>query len=132
MAANPYGTDVRCVFDADTLWTATTGLQAVEQDLIHRLLTDNVLGPGGDGWGYDVRRILGMPTRAIPGLQPVLVEVLTRDERVRTADVTLTATTTNGLADVILDVTCVLFTGKTFRYIKSIRDLTAGDIEAQA
>jgi hypothetical protein len=61
VAANPYGTDVRCVFDANALWTSTTGLQAVEQDLIHRLLTDNVLGPGGDGWGYDVRKLLGMP-----------------------------------------------------------------------
>lgn len=132
MAANPYGTDVRCVFDADALWTATTGLQAVEQDLIHRLLTNNVLGPGGDGWGYDVRQLLGMPARELAGKQPMLVEVLTRDERVQTADVTLTVTTTNGLSDVTLDVTCVLFTGKVFRYVKSIRDLAAGDIEAQA
>lgn len=129
--ASSYGVDVACVRDADALFTSVTGIDVVKQDAIHRLTTDDVLGPGGDGWGYDTRRLLGLPQSRLAGLQPVLSEVLQRDERVLTADVTLTATrTSSGLADVAIKATCTTAEG-SFDLVTSVLELTSALIEGQ-
>lgn len=133
MAVNPatsYGTDVRCVIDADAFFTAATGLDILRQDLIHRLTTDDVLGPGGVAWGRDIRRLLGAPARDLPALQAVFEEVLQRDPRVQRATVTLTATTRTGLADVRFEAVCVTALGP-FDLILSVLDLTNGTITGQ-
>lgn len=108
--ATDFGTDIACVYDADAFFSTTSGIDLVRQDAIHRLLTDDILGDDGTGslviagWGYDVRRLLGMPASRLASMQPVLSEVLTRDERVDSADVTLTSRTVRGLTDVLVEV----------------------------
>lgn len=133
MATQPatnYGRDIACITDADAFFTDVTGLGCITQDAIHRLTTDDVLGPGGDGWGFNVRRLLGGSTSALAGMQPVLSEVLQRDPRILTADVTLTPTVTNGFADVLISVVATTALGP-FSFIKSVQQLTASDIEGQ-
>lgn len=125
-----YGRDVRCVNDADALWTDVTGLDVVKQDAIHRLTNDTVLGPGGDGWGFDCRKLVGLNPSELSAYQPVLSTVLQQDDRIDAADVLLTVVTTNGLADVRIAVTCYTAEGP-FEFIKNVSELTAADIEEQ-
>lgn len=129
-APSSYGKDIRCYTDADALFSTVTGVDLVKQDAFHRITTDSVLGPGGDGWGFDCRRLLGMSTRVLAGMQPFLSEVLQRDDRIQSADVTLAATTTRGLADVIIKAACVTEEGP-FELVMSVQDLTAGILEAR-
>lgn len=131
-----YGRDIACVFDADDVWTEVIGVALVRQDALHRLLTDDILGDDGTdsfrkvGWGFDVRRLLGKSDSELASFQPVIAEVLQRDPRVLTADVTLTATTTDGLSDVLLDVKATTDLGP-FSLVRSVQDLTAGDLVGQ-
>lgn len=125
-----YGVDIACLRDADALFTPATGLDVVIQSAFHRLTTDSVLGPGGDGWGFDCRRLLGMRGAKLAAMQPMLSEVLTRDERIETADVTLTAVRTNGLDDVRIEVTCATALGP-FTFVRTVIGLTTADFEAQ-
>jgi hypothetical protein len=134
MAINPpnqYGRDVKCISDADPLFSEATGLDIIVQDAIHRITTENVLGPGGDGWGKDCRKLIGKPQQELDAEAPLYAEALERDERIDSADVALTAVTRNGLADVQIAATCQTALGP-FSLIKSVRDLTADDIEGQA
>lgn len=126
-----YGTDIACTRDADALFSSVTGLDVVKQAALHRLTADSVLGPGGDGWGYDCRRLAGAPASKLQGLQPVLSEVLQRDDRILAADVKITATTTRGLADVRIEATCLTAEGP-FDLVLNISDLTSATIEEQA
>jgi hypothetical protein len=90
VATNPeeyYGRDIVCVQGADALFSEVVGIGVVRQDAIHRVLTDDVLGPGGDGWGRDCRSLLGIKAELAPSYAPIFEEVLTRDERVLTAEV---------------------------------------------
>lgn len=125
MASNPaadYGTDLACVYDAGDDFGTVTGLDLVRQDAIHRLLTDSVLGPEDDAadWGFDVRRLLGAPNASTSTIGPTLSEVLTRDPRILTADVTVdvddgglgltvsaTCTTALGPFDLVLPISAV-------------------------
>lgn len=141
MATNPasyYGRDVACVLDADELFTEAVGIDVVRQDAIHRITTDDVLGDDGTGslmvvgWGFDCRRLLGLSTLKLTAHQPILAEVLTRDQRVQQADVTLTPVRTNGLADVALFARCVTALGPFEIVIKSIANLDASDLVGQA
>jgi hypothetical protein len=131
-----YGRDIACLFDADDVWTEATGVDVVRQDALHRLLTDDVLGDDGTGsfrkvgWGFDVRQLLGKSDSDLAAFQPVISEVLQRDARVLTADVTLTATVTDGLADVVLDVKATTDQGP-FSLVRSIQALAAGDLVGQ-
>lgn len=132
MASPTRGLDIRCMQDADALFSVTRDLEAVEQDAYHRLTTDNVLGPGGDGWGINCRRFVGMDPANLARQQPRCVEVLLRDERITAAVIVLTATTTNGLDDVQIDATITTPEGITFRFIKPVSELTNADITGQA
>lgn len=129
-APNLYGRDIRCVRDADDLFSEAEGLDVLFQDAIHRITTDNILG--GDegiivGWGYDVRRLVGMPSSRLAAQQPLVAEVLTRDPRIQSADVTLTATTTNGLADVMLRANCMTALGP-FSIVRKVSEITVEDL----
>lgn len=127
-----YGLDIACVDDADVFWTAAVGLPVVYQDAYHRVTTDNILGPGGVGWGRDCRRLLGMKTSELAAEQTAYAQVLARDERIQSATVTLTATTRGAVADVRFEAVCITADGPFSLVIPSILDLTAGTIEAQA
>lgn len=131
-APNLYGRDIRCVRDADDLFSEVEGIDVVFQDALHRITTDDILG--GDegiivGWGYDVRRLVGMPASKLGAQQPIVAEVLTRDPRIQSADVTLTATTTNGLADVLLRANCLTALGP-FSIVRKVSELTAEDLSS--
>jgi hypothetical protein len=136
-AASAYGRDIRCVRDADALFTEAVGLDVVKQDAIHRLTTDNVLGDDGtgslviEGWGFDVRRLLGMSASKLASHQPILTEVLTRDPRIDTADVQLERTVTAGLEDIVITVDCTTALGP-FRLVRRVSDLSADDLGEQA
>lgn len=93
MAINPdkqYGADIKCISDADELWTEVSGAGLVAQDAIHRITCDSVLGPNGADWGIDVRQMVGAKQRELTLNQPRIIEVLERDDRIDSADVTLT------------------------------------------
>jgi hypothetical protein len=131
MAQNPaqdYGRDIQCVVDADDLFTEVEGLGAVIQDALHSITQEDFLGPGGDGRGFDVRTLLGAKQSALTLAQPLIVEVLERDDRISTADVVLTETTNNGLSDIILNIHCETAFGP-FDETISVLDLTSDDLE---
>lgn len=134
MASNPsqdYGLDVACVIDADDMFTEAGGLQIVAQDALHLLTSDDFLGPGGDGLGFDCRRLIGLSTVELVGLQPVLEGVLENDDRILHASVRLTATTRNGVADVLIEAECTTAEGP-FALTKFVGDLKESDLENQA
>ena len=132
-----YGRDIRCVSDADELFTEAVGIDVVRQDAIHRITTDDILGDDGTGsffirgWGYDVRKLLGMPTRRIRSQQPLISAALLNDPRIYTADVRLTPTTVNGLADVQIEIECTTALGP-FSLVRLVSELTAADLVNQS
>lgn len=131
MATNPatyYGTDVACVNDADEMFSEAVGLPVVVQDALHRLTVDSVLGPNGDDWGYDCRKLSGMKAAELVLMQPTLIEVLTRDDRIEGADVELTAVETNGLTDTRIDITLYTAEGP-FTLTRMVSELTVNDLE---
>lgn len=131
MASNPaeyYGTDIACVADADELFSEVTGLDVVVQDAIHRITTDHILGPNGIDWGYDCRKLLGGTDRDLRLAQPIITEVLTRDDRVETADVSLTSMSRNGIVDAELTVTLYTAYGP-FTFTRLISELTTTELE---
>ena len=131
MATNPatyYGVELACVSDADELFTDAIGIDVVRQDALHRLTTDSVLGPGGDDWGYDCRKLLGLKSIELTRMQPTIIEVLTRDDRIDSADVTLETATNNGMADVRITAQCETALGP-FEFTKFVSELTLEYLE---
>jgi hypothetical protein len=132
MAQNPaqaYGEDVACIVDADELFSEAEGLDVVAQDSLHAITQENFLGPGGDGRGIDVRKLIGASQDELTSTQPLIAEVLERDDRITHADVTLTAVMVNGLADVQLEITGYTAAGP-FSFTRNVSDLTSQDLEA--
>ncbi len=126
-----YGRDIRCMSDADAFLSDAVGIDVVKQDAFHRITTDHILGPGGDGWGFDVRNLLGIAPEKLPAYQGILAGALRRDPRIDSAEVTLTPIKDDsGLADIQIAITCTTALGP-FDLIRSIKNITAGDIEAQ-
>lgn len=134
MARNPaadYGTDLGCILSTDVLFTSATGIDVVRQDAYHRLLTDSVLGPAGDDWGYDCRRLLGAKDSLIAAIQPLLSEVLQRDERIQQATVNVTSSSTGtGLRVVTVKATCVTAAGP-FDLVLTIDNVSVSTIDQQ-
>lgn len=134
MALNPpgaYGLDLGCYQDADSSWSSVTGIDLVRQDSFHRVTTTNVLGPGGNSWGRDARELLGMPAHLVARQAPAYVDVLTRDERVLSAAVTLTPITyPDGTADVEFSAECMTDEGP-FSLVFPVSALTNEKIEQQ-
>lgn len=132
MALNPaqaYGKDIACVVDADELFSDAEGVDVVEQDAIHALTQEDFLGPGGDGRGMDVRKLIGAPQESLTAQQPLIAEVLERDQRITHADVTLTAVVTKGVADVRMQVTAYTAAGP-FSFTRNVSELTSQYLEA--
>lgn len=131
-----YGKDLRAVFDADALFSTAEGVDVVYQDALHRLLTDDILGDDGtgslviEGWGFDCRRLLGLNASRLQSHQPILTEVLTRDPRIQSAQVSLTPVRTNGLEDVEIVARCDTALGP-FTIVKRILELQAADLVGQ-
>lgn len=87
-----FGLDIGCsalAEDADELFSAAIGLPVVLQDMRHRLLTDTVLGPGGDAWGFDLRKLLGATAGTLASYQPRIRKVVLQDPRVKSASVNI-------------------------------------------
>jgi hypothetical protein len=132
MAENPaqdYGVDIACVVDADELFSEAEGIDVVAQDALHAITQEDFLGPGGDGRGIDVRKFIGAKQNFLIEQQPIVAEVLERDERINHAEVVLTATTSNGLADVQIQITCFTDAGP-FSLTRKVSDLKSEDLEA--
>jgi len=132
MAKNPaqdYGLDVACVVDADELFSEAEGVDVVAQDALHAITQEDFLGPGGDGRGIDVRKFIGAKQTFLTSQQPIVAEVIERDERISQVDVVLTATTTNGLADVEIQITGFTDAGP-FSLTRKVSDLTGEQLEA--
>src|SRR6185295_2331540 len=128
MAQNPasaYGEDIRCISDADDLFSVVSGVDLIVQDSIHVVTQKDFLGPGGDGRGYDVRDLIGSRHEDLALQQPIIADVIARDDRVSSADVELTAITTRGLADVLIAVTGLTSDGAPFAFTKSVLELTS-------
>jgi len=134
VARNPaanYGTDVGCILSTDVLFSSVTGIDVVRQDAYHRLLTDSVLGPAGDDWGYDCRRLLGAKDSQIAAIQPLISEVLQRDERIEQASVRVRSSSTGtGLRVVTVEATCQTALGP-FDLVLTIDDVTVSTIDSQ-
>lgn len=132
MAENPaqdYGKDVACVVDADELFSDVEGPDVVAQDSLHAITQEDFLGPGGDGRGIDVRKFIGAKQSFLTSQQPLVAEVIERDERVNHVDVVLTATTTKGLADVRIEINGETDLGP-FSLTRNVSDLTGEQLEA--
>ncbi len=126
-----YGISIRCMSDADDLFTSVTGIDLLIQDIFHVITQKDFLGPGGDDRGIDVRDFIGMSDDELASQAPLVAEVIARDDRIDYADVVLTAISTNGLLDVMVAVTGYSSLGP-FDFTKSILNIlgTFGDPES--
>lgn len=127
MAANSpeaYGRDIKCIADADNLLTEAVGLDVVVQDVIHVITQEDFLGPGGDGRGIDVRTFSGLKQNDLTARQPIVAEVIERDDRIDRADVTLTEVKRpGGLLDIEISVACETTLGP-FTFTRLVSELT--------
>lgn len=120
-----YGTDLLCIDDADELFSDVTGIQVVAQDAYHRLTNDTVLGEGGEDWGYDVTKLLGMTTAQIAAMPPTISAALQKDERIQAADVTITQNKRVGSQLWSIIITAICYTAEgPFTLILGVSDLT--------
>lgn len=127
-----FGTDIACITDADAQWSTVDGINLVLQDLIHRITTDDILGDNGVGWGYDVRKLLGMYSTDIEAEGPKIAEAIQRDERIDTVDVVLTPVTNKGnLVDVTLTISGTTALGP-FKFTRNVSQLTTTDMTSEA
>lgn len=119
-----YGRDIACIADADELFTEAVGLDVVMQDVIHVITSDDFLGPGGDGRGKDVRKFSGLKQNELTAQQPIVAEVIERDDRIDRAEVTLTEVKRpGGLFDVEISVACETALGQ-LSFTKLVSELT--------
>jgi hypothetical protein len=132
VAQNPalnYGVDIACVEDADELFSEVSGIPLVVQDMIHRITQKSFLGPNGDDRGIDVRKFCGAPQQDLTRAQPEIIEAITRDDRIQSADVTLTYTEgPDGTADASLRIDGVTALGP-FSLVSQLSTLAAFDLE---
>jgi hypothetical protein len=132
MAENPaqdYGVDLACIVDADELFSEAEGPDVVAQDALHAITQEDFLGPGGDGRGIDVRKFIGAKQEFVTAQQPLVAEVIERDERVNHVDVVLTLVTTNGLSDLKIELKGETDAGP-FALTRNVSELTSEQLEA--
>jgi hypothetical protein len=124
-----YGRDVRAISDADELFHEVSGLELVRQDAIHLITVDDFLGPGGDGLGFNVGKLVGSTGENLQSYGPVISQVLTDDERISTADVFLTETkSASGTNDVALNIQCSTALGP-FSIVTTVSELQQAILE---
>ena len=126
-----FGTDIRCIKDADELFSEVSGVDLIIQDAIHRITCDSVIGPGGDGWGKDIRREVGKPIREVEKLSGLYSDVLMRDQRIDKVNVSITAVKHgDGTADLLVSVDGDSAFGP-FKFVRMISELTTDYAEGQ-
>ena len=96
--------EVSVFSDALPSLAVATWLETVKQMAFHKLTTDNILGPGGEGWGFDCTRLLGSRAADLASKRAVLASLLQDDDRVEKATVTFTDLTAGSLRDLRVDV----------------------------
>lgn len=124
------GTDIRVsadTNDADDLMSEVSGVALVAQDTRLRLLTGSVNGIGGEAYGFNIRGLLGMSTSALAGIQPKIVAVVRRDERIRgNPTVIITESTALQLRTVSIAISARTALGP-FRLVFTLAQTTLGD-----
>lgn len=99
-AADPLGFDMKVGVDLDPSGRSATGLELVDDAILHRLQEEQLLlveAPGGVvGFGIDLRRWIGeaLSDQALEARTPQVEEAIRRDPRI--ADVTVRVTRTIG------------------------------------
>jgi hypothetical protein len=134
MADIDYGTDIYCKLDTDDTFSDVTGIPLLEQDLLHRLMNDEVLSSEEDAeaassWGYDVRHLLGLPVQRLPPFRAIIADRLSQDDRVESISVEFTPSVKDGaIEDVIIEVSGESKDGP-FDFTTSISELTLSRLE---
>jgi hypothetical protein len=121
-----FGIDI-CLFsdtdDADELWSEVSGVALVRQDLRLRLQTDQLLYNATDlangleialdsaDWGFDLNRLAGATTGTAANYQGRIKRVVLKDQRIQSADVTITEATSNGLTTLTITIACMTALG---------------------
>jgi hypothetical protein len=126
-----FGTDIQCIADARDMIGLVSGVMVVAQSAIHRLTADSVLGPGGNNWGYDVRKLVGMSATDLVSVQPILAGVLMRDPRIKQASVVIEQSARIGLINCVVRVACETAEG-TFKIVLPVSDVSSATIEVQS
>lgn len=122
--ATGYGVDLVCVDDISDRAedTDAESVDSLRQDLYHRLITFELPGDSEDerDWGIDVRTFLhkGLTQRELFYVIGRVTEVLRKDDRV--ADVTATASETNGTLLITAHITPEDASQKEFSLIVTV------------
>src|SRR5262245_60329956 len=87
-----FGTDIRCLFDLDPLFGVVFARENLAQALVHRLTTPRGTLLDDPAYGIDTRAYVSESLTAarLYQLKVDLETELERDERIQTADTTLT------------------------------------------
>jgi hypothetical protein len=131
-AADPLGFDMKVGADLDPSGRSATGLELVEDAILHRLQEDRIsmIGAPGDeiDFGENVRAWVGeaLSDEALAAKTPRVEEVLRRD--VRIADLTVRITKATGADasrwDLLVQVLGVTISGQTIDRIVGASSLT--------
>lgn len=116
--------------DLDPFFSTVDGIEGVAQDLQHRLSNDTVMGPGGEDWGINLRRLCGMPAAQIVRQGPRISDVIQRDDRIDSADVRVKltkGTRFEGVYAGTVEVTAMTALGP-FRRVFGFNDFTVAEI----
>lgn len=119
-----YGRDLRCIRDADELWSEAEGVDVIRQDVIHLITCEDFLGPEGDRRGIDLRKMVGKTTDEMTRYGAIVSQIIQdADPRVETADVVLEAVkNAKGNWDVNVDIQCTTALGP-FEIVGLIGDI---------
>ncbi len=131
-AADPLGFDFKVGTDLDPSGRSASGLELVEDALLHRLQEDRLLmveAPGGEiDFGKDLRQWIGeaLSDEDLAAKTPAVEEVLRRDPRI--ADITLRITRMTG-ADAArwplrVDITYTTITGQVIDRIVGVSQVS--------
>lgn len=109
-APDIFGRDIWCdpiTEDADPAMSEVSGIPLVKQDLRHRLRIASVLGPDGDSDGFfDIGQLLGATAGTAASYQSRIKRVALKDQRIKSADVTVTEATAEGLTVTTITLDC--------------------------
>lgn len=127
-ASDPLGYDMKVGADLDPSGRSATGIELVEDALLHRLQEDRLLmvgAPGGEiDFGIDLRRWVGQAfsDEQLAAKTPAVEEVLRRD--VRIADITVRITKATGADasrwDLLVTIRATAITGDTIDRIVGV------------
>jgi hypothetical protein len=124
---NPYGVDINCLNDLDPYFSLVGGIQVLAQDLYHRITTSPGTVPGAPDFGFNSIGLLsqGVTQASLAAIQSNMTSQLQADERVQTANVSLSYQ--NGALTVIATVLPLnpLYAAQPFQFVASISTIGA-------